>query len=130
MPVGRDCMVRNVAETFARMKKVDRQFVMPKFLKKRPYVGCGNSGEVGPHRRARPASCAFSVVLPASGIRAKVFRRLPSAVRIPGAPPERKPDERFRCDMLVGAACWQEERRPARPRDNARQSAAFPSPEN
>ena len=52
MPVDRDSV--NVVETFACMKKIDHPLVGPKFLKKRPVVGCGDSGEVGLHFRAQP----------------------------------------------------------------------------
>ena len=53
VPVGRDRMVGNLAEMFARMKKVDRSFVGSELFEKRPVVGCGvgdgNQFEIGPH---------------------------------------------------------------------------------
>ena len=51
IPVGRDRMVGNVAEMFARMKKIDRLFVRLKPFKKCPVIGCGVGDEpkVGSH---------------------------------------------------------------------------------
>ena len=51
VPVGRDRMVGNLAEMFARMKKVDRSFVGSELFEKRPVVGCGvgDGNQFGPH---------------------------------------------------------------------------------